>query len=140
MDGNGTNLSSLDEVLTAMKGKTVLVDMWGTWCGPCREEIEKNSAAIRTHFNGKGLTYLYIANYDKDNSEVWKKLIAYFGIEGTHLLASDKLNDDIMAKVKGSGFPTLFIIKRDGSIEMSKTAYPINREVLIKQLEDALSL
>ncbi len=140
MDGNGTNLNSLDEVLTAMKGKTVLVDMWGTWCGPCREEIEKNSAAIRTHFNGKGLTYLYIANYDKDNSEEWKKLIAYFDIEGTHLLASDKLTGDIMAKVKGSGFPTLFIIKKDGSFELAKTQNPINREVLIKQLEEALAL
>ena len=139
MAGNGTNLNSLDEILAAMKGKTVLVDMWGTWCGPCREEIEKNTAAIREHFKEKGLTYLYIANKDLNNQEQWKKLIAYFNLEGTHLLANSRLTDDIMAKIKGQGYPTVFIIKKDGTFEPSKTAYPINRDILIKQLEDDLA-
>jgi thiol-disulfide isomerase/thioredoxin len=140
MDDNGTKLNTLDDVLAVMKGKTVLVDMWGTWCGPCREEIEKNSAAIREHFKDKGLTYLYIANDDMDNQEQWKKLIAYFDMEGTHLLANKKLTDDIMAKVKGRGFPTVFIIKKDGTFEQSKSAYPIKRDILFKQLEKALAL
>ena len=136
--GNGATLNSLDEVLATMKGKTVLVDMWGTWCGPCREEIEKNSAALREHFKNKGLTYLYIANQDMDNKAQWKKLIAYFNMEGTHLLANNKLTDDIMAKIKGTGYPTIFIIKKDGSYELSKTAYPIQKDILIKQLEEDL--
>jgi len=138
MPGNGAGFSTLDEVLAAMKGKTVLVDMWGTWCGPCREEIEKHSAAIREHFKDKGLTCLYIANNDTQNEQQWKKLIAYFDIEGTHLLASKQLTDDIMARIKGNGYPMVFIIKKDGTFELSKTAYPIQRDVLFKQLEGDL--
>ena len=139
LPGNGKTLNTLGDVVAAMKGKTVLVDMWGTWCGPCREEIEKNSQAIRDHFAGTKLDYLYIANNDVDNEEKWKKLIAYFNMQGMHLLANQQLTDDIMAKVNGQGFPTVFIIKKDGSIELSKTAYPIQRDVLINQLEHDLT-
>ena len=135
---NGLKFNTLEDVIANMKGKTVLVDMWGTWCGPCREEIEKHSASIREHFKGKKLDYLYIANGDLKNNEQWKKLIAYFNIEGIHMMANDSLTKDIMAKVKGQGFPTVFIIKKDGNVELSKTQSPINEEILIGQLEAAL--
>ncbi|TSJ44591.1 AhpC/TSA family protein [Mucilaginibacter corticis] len=136
---NGTKLKTFDEVLALTKGKTVLVDMWGTWCGPCREEIEKNSAAIKDHFKGSNLEYLYVANFDSNNEATWKKLIAYFHLEGTHILANDDLNKDIMSKINGNGYPTYFIIKKDGSYELSKAGYPMDRDVLIKQLESAMA-
>ncbi len=136
---NGAKLNTLQDVITAMKGKTVLVDMWGTWCGPCREEIEKQSTSVRNHFTDKSLNYLYIANYDLQNSEQWKKLIVYFDMEGIHITANKKLTNDIMAKVKGQGFPTMFIIKKNGTVEPAKSQYPINEDVLINQLEEVLT-
>jgi len=136
---NGTKLNTLDDVLAITKGKTVLVDMWGTWCGPCRMEIENNSQAIKTYFKGKGLDYLYIANRDMDNEKKWKELIAYFDLKGIHILANEKLSTDIMGKVKGTGYPTYVIIKKDGTYEQSKAGFPMKRDVLIKQLEDALA-
>src|SRR3569833_1408255 len=113
--------------------------MWGTWCGPCRENIEKHSASIHDYFKGKDDKFLYIANNDVHNIELWKKLIAYFNIEGTHMIANEGLTIDIMTKVHGQGFPTMFIIKKDGTIEMSKSPYPLSESVLEKQLDDALA-
>jgi thiol-disulfide isomerase/thioredoxin len=136
---NGADLKTLNDVLALVRGKTVLVDMWGTWCAPCHEEIEKNGEAIRDHFKGKKLQYLYIANRDEKNQKTWKDLIAYFNMKGIHILASTALSNDIMAKVKGSGYPTYFIINKDGSYALSDAGYPMNREVLLKQLELALA-
>lgn len=136
---NGTKLNTIEDVLALTKGKTVLLDMWGTWCGPCRQEMEHEGPLIKAYFKGKGLDYLYVANRDLQNEDNWKKLIAYFALEGTHILANASLSKDIMAKVKGQGYPTYVIIKKDGAYELSKAGYPMNREVLIRQLEAALA-
>ncbi|RYE25044.1 MAG: TlpA family protein disulfide reductase [Sphingobacteriaceae bacterium] len=135
---NGTQLESLQTVLNIVKGKTVLLDMWGTWCGPCRSETEKNGEAIKNHFKDKGLEYLYIANYDLKNEKSWKELIAYYGMAGTHILANERLTSDIMTVLKTNSYPTYVIIHKNGEIEVSKAGYPMDRQILINQLEHAL--
>lgn len=139
-DSTATQLNTFDDLLKLAKNKTVLVDMWGTWCSPCREEIEKNSAEIKKHFKQKDLDYIYVANRDTRNAGSWKQLIAYFNLEGTHVLANEALTNSIMESVKGKSFPTYFLIKKDGSYELSKAGYPMDRAKLIKQLEEALTM
>ena len=136
---NSHSYQSFDDILKLVKGKTVLLDMWGTWCGPCRSEISKNSEAIKSHFKDQELDYLYIANYDEDKEDKWKELIAYYNLTGTHVLADRTLTADIMKEIKGKGFPTYAIIKKDGTFELSEAGYPMKRDVLIKQIEEALT-
>ncbi|MGJ1237292.1 TlpA family protein disulfide reductase [Sphingobacterium multivorum] len=138
LDSSG-RLKKLDDVINLFKGRTVLVDMWGTWCGPCHQEIEKNAHALKTHFKNKDLQFLYISNFDLKNQLNWKKLIRYYSMEGSHVLASRELSEDAMNKTGSDSFPTYFIIKKDGTYELSKAGYPMERELLIKQLEEAMS-
>lgn len=138
-DSTGKQLNTFDDILKLAKGKTVLVDMWGTWCAPCRREIEKNSAEIKKHFKDKDLQFFYVANYDITDTRSWKELITYFNLEGTHILANYALTESIMNAVEGRGYPTYFLIKKDGTYELSKAGYPMRREKLIKQLEEAIN-
>ena len=137
---DGVKLNTLEEVLALTKGKTVLLDMWGTWCGPCLEEIEKNGKAIKDYYKNKDLDYVYIANFDIPNAQKWKELIPYFNLEGIHILANNKLTKDIMQRIKGNGYPTYLIIKKDGTFELSKAGYPMELNILFKQIDIALAL
>lgn len=136
----GEKFNTFEEVINQFKGKTVLIDMWGTWCAPCRKQIAEHSQAIHEYFKNKEILFLYIANHDSHNPENWKKIIAYQSIEGFHILANDNLTKDIMTKSKGTGYPTYIILKKDGSYELSKAGYPMNRETLTKQLDAAISM
>ncbi len=136
----GEQFNTFEEVINQFKGKTVLIDMWGTWCGPCRKQIAEHSKAIHEYFKDKEIQFLYIANFDSHNPENWKKIISFQSIEGSHILANETLTKDIMSKSKGTGYPTYIILKKDGNYELSKAGYPLNREVLTKQLEAAISM
>ena len=136
---NTDSLQTFDDVLKLMKGKTVLLDMWGTWCSPCRNELLKNSDSIKTYFENKALDFLHIANYDIDRETKWKELISYYNLSGNHILANQRLTNDIINKVKGSGYPTYVIIKKDGTFELSEAGYPMKREILYKQIDKILN-
>ena len=134
------NIQTWAGVLDLFKGKTVLLDMWGTWCGPCRNEIEKNGPAIKSYFKDKGLEFLYIANSDQENIKEWKSLITLFNMRGHHILATKELTDDVSGNIKIEGYPTYVIIHKNGTYEKTKAGMssPEEMKILIAQIEAAL--
>lgn len=125
-----------DAITTYFKGKTVLLDMWGSWCRPCREDINLYSADLKRRFKHKDLTFLYITNYD---SEVkWKQLIAYYKLEGYHIFASEDLTKEIMRKIKRNGYPSYAIIDKYGNVEKMRAESLKEKEILDAQIEEAL--
>lgn len=136
---NGLKINRLDEVLETFKGKTILLDLWGTWCGPCRSEFEKNLDVIKRRFKNFDLTYIYIANLDVNNQKKWRELISYYKLPGFQVLANENLTIDLRKSLNFNTYPANVIIHKDGSYEMSKAGYPMDRKILIDQIEKALS-
>lgn len=64
---------NLVQLLDAYKGKAVYIDLWASWCAPCRNDI-KNSAEGKKLLSDNGIAYLYFST-DNDN-EAWKKASA----------------------------------------------------------------
>lgn len=84
------------------------------------------------------MAFVYISNYDETHADKWKELIPFYNLEGMHILANSELTEDIMKKSGGQGFPTYIVVKKDGTYELSKGGYPLNRRVLIRQIEENL--
>ena len=49
-------------IVDQLKGKVVYVDIWGTWCRPCREEIPF-SKTLQAKYENKNIAFLFLCLY-----------------------------------------------------------------------------
>ena len=84
-------------LISRYKGKPVLVDIWATWCGPCRRSF-KEIAPIREFAKEKGIVLLYISIDESENAmETVKDVVGLYGLKGDHIVVSGELREDVFA-------------------------------------------
>ena len=95
----------------SLKGKYVLIDFWGTWCGPCIEEMPKVKA-----YQEKYVDKLTILGVNQgDTKDKIAKFITPNNYTWTHLM-DGKGDANFVFKFNVAGFPTKFIIDTEGKI------------------------
>ncbi|MCH4895610.1 AhpC/TSA family protein [Marinilabiliaceae bacterium JC040] len=105
-DGSTFNLKSL-------RGKYVLLDFWGTWCGPCVSGMADMKA-----FRDKHKDVFQIVGIANDsNIKGWKNLIINKKLNWPHF-RSIKNKNDLVAKFNIQGYPTKILIDPNGKILM----------------------
>lgn len=97
------------------KGKVVVLDFWATWCPPCRTEIP-GYVVLQKKYAADGLVIIGVS-VDTDGPVPVKKFMKDFGINYPIVMG----DDDILAAYSPiRGYPTTFIIDRDGLIRNTK--------------------
>jgi peroxiredoxin len=96
--------------LSKLKGNYVLLDFWGTWCSPCREEMPKLKS-IYEEYKDKNFIMIGIAN---DEIKNLKKFIDENDVSWDQIVQSDDKN--IIADFGVVGYPTTFLIDINGVI------------------------
>jgi thiol-disulfide isomerase/thioredoxin len=95
----------------SLKGKYVLMDFWGTWCGPCVKEMPKVKA-----YSEKYKDKLVILGINSgDTKDKIDKFITPNGYTWTHLM-DGKGDANFVFKFNVAGFPTKFIIDPEGKV------------------------
>jgi thiol-disulfide isomerase/thioredoxin len=110
LDGNMVDIA-------AMKGKVVLIDFWGSWCGPCRKS-HPHLKAVYEKYKSKGFEIVGVAveNGTKEKQqESWKKAIAEDGINWLNVL-NDRETNDIAKEYGVKVFPTKILVDKNGKI------------------------
>jgi thiol-disulfide isomerase/thioredoxin len=108
-DADGTKKSLGD-----WRGRTVLLNLWATWCVPCRAEMPA-LAALERKLGGKDFEVVAV-NIDTRDLEKPKAWLKQYGIEGLTYFAdpSAKVFQDLKGIGKAFGMPTTLLIDPNG--------------------------
>jgi thiol-disulfide isomerase/thioredoxin len=126
------------EILKPCEGKVVYLDVWGTWCGPCKKEMEYVSA-IKQAMKGKEVVFLYLANGSPEVS--WKNIIKEYSLTGEqveHYNLPNKLQNILEKYLQIKHYPTYLLIDRNGEIVDREPPRPSSENQLVDYLNKCL--
>jgi len=123
--------------LEDLKGKYVYIDVWATWCGPCRAEIP-SLKKVEEKYQDKNIAFVSISvDVDKDH-EKWKNFVADKQLGGIQLFADKNWNSDFMTSYGVISIPRFILIDPNGKIVKSDATRPSDPQ-LQKQLDALLN-
>lgn len=68
----------LADLIGNLSGKVIYLDVWASWCAPCRREIPA-SLALHEAYSENGVEFVYIANNDREDK--WRKALMETGLD-----------------------------------------------------------
>ena len=122
----------LQTILDNYKGKAVLIDMWATWCGPCRAG-HKAMAPLKEELKGRNIKFIYITPPSSPPT-TWLEMIK--DIDGDHYYLTEEQNHYILSHFESEGIPTYAIYDTKGHQTYKSIGFPGN-DVIRKELEKA---
>ncbi|CAM2883175.1 Thiol-disulfide isomerase or thioredoxin [Flavobacterium succinicans] len=99
------------DILKKNKGKTVVVEMWASWCGDCVKAMPKLKALQANH---PEVNYVFIS-MDK-TADKWKQGIEKHEIKGDHYMANDQMKGVFAKAIDLDWIPRYIIIDKKGKI------------------------
>jgi peroxiredoxin len=125
--------------LADFKGKTVILDFWATWCGPCRVSFPAMQKAVEKFENDESVKFLFVNTWE--SAEDKRQNAADFIDKNNYpfLVLLDTENTTVTSYgVKG--IPTKYIIDGNGIIRFESVGYNGNPEQLLDELSMMIEL
>jgi thiol-disulfide isomerase/thioredoxin len=98
-----------------LKGKYLLVDVWATWCGPCKEEIP-HLEALGERFRDKEITFLSLSVDGERGREAWKAMVRERAMGGVQLLVPGETNDPFIQAYGINAIPRFILLDKEGKV------------------------
>ena len=97
-----------------MKGKTLLVNLWATWCAPCRKEMPALDE-LQKEMGGADFEVVAV-NLDRGGPDKPKAFLEEIGVTNLAYYsdATNKVFNDLRTKARATGLPTTLLVSPEG--------------------------
>lgn len=136
---NNSDIKTLGELLAPYKGTPVLIDIWATWCRPCRESFS-HVVPIQEYADSNGVQLLYLSIDEQPGiEEKWKRMARYYKLKGHHVLVNPAIKQEVYSTFGDNSIlsiPRFAIVDRDGNITVCPQ--PLSESTDFTPLRDLL--
>lgn len=123
--------------LSDLKGKYVYIDLWATWCGPCRGEIPYLQK-VEEKYHGKNIEFVSISIDTPKDHDKWQKFVTDKQLGGIQLFSDNEWKSEFVTSYNVTGIPRFILIDPKGNVVDANAARPSSPD-LEKQLDSLLN-
>jgi thiol-disulfide isomerase/thioredoxin len=125
---NGKTIDGKKVALSDFKGKVVLVDVWATWCGPCKKEIP-SLQKLEEEMKGTDVVFMSYSVDEQKDAEKWKKMVDTEKLGGVQLMGDAAFKSSICVDYKINAIPRFMVFNKEGKIVTIDAPRPSNPEL-----------
>lgn len=125
--------------LSDFKGKYVYMDIWATWCGPCKVQIPFMKE-LEKQFHDAPIYFVSVSLDKLEDKPIWEKMVRENQMSGVQLFAGREDNFGFDYKIEY--IPTFIILDKEGNIMIDRAPVPMDYQTggINQQLVDIFKM
>lgn len=130
------NINGKEVSIEDYHGKVVYIDIWATWCPPCKKELPHLATLKETYKNNPNIEIVAIS-MDQDLS-AWENFVSDHEMKGTQLWNKEAFDSEWSENYLVNSIPRFILIDADGNIVTPTAPWPSKRDELIPMIDKLL--
>lgn len=105
------------------RGKYVYVDLWATWCGPCKAEIP-HMKKMEEDYHGKNIVFMSVSMDKPKDNQKWKDYVAKEQLKGIQIMVDKDFESEIAKTYNVRSIPRFLLFDPQGKIVSTNALRP----------------